>query len=75
MVDWLKFLATAVLAAAVGYGNFYSRMEKSELRLTMVEDSVKEHMGDHRREVDQIAKQLADIQKDLNQLIGRQSQR
>lgn len=70
VLEWLKVFAAVLVVLFAGY----SRFEKNEYRLNEVEHSMREHIQDHKHETDKITGQLDDIQKDLNQLIGRQSQ-
>jgi len=68
VLQWLKVIAAVLVVLFAGY----SRFEKNEYRLDEVEHSMREHIVDHKHETDKITGQLDDIQKDLNQLIGRQ---
>jgi len=71
VLQWLKVIAAVLVVLFAGY----SRFEKNEYRLDEVEHSMREHIVDHKHETDKITGQLDDIQKDLNQLIGRQQKR
>lgn len=71
MSDWIKVM----LAVGAGVLAWYVQSQKAEFRLEAAERWQQQHEATHAKQYEALDRQVSGIQRDLDQLIGRQHQR